>query len=180
MKNGFLSDVNNISFIMNTDGAILFKSSNVSIWPLFLIINELPFKERKREENMILAGLWIGSQKPPMTLFLKPLTDSLKDLYSGVEVNSADVGVINVKGMLLACTCDLPARAAVTNFNQFNGFYSCAKCLQEGESAYKSTRKKGQVTDFPFQPEDPIGPARRSDSVQKDAKLDKKDSVPKV
>ena len=121
----------------------LFKSSNVSIWPIFLMVNKLPFTERKREENMILAGLWIGSQKPPMTLFLKPLSDSLQNLYRGVEMKSSDMGQFQLKAILIGCTCDLPARAAVTNFNQFNGFHSCAKCLQRGETTNKSTGKKG-------------------------------------
>ena len=38
----YLSDPNNISFQVNTDGVALFKSSNRSIWPIYLRINELP------------------------------------------------------------------------------------------------------------------------------------------
>ena len=36
----------NISFTINTDGVSLFKSSKTEIWPLFLVINELPPSER--------------------------------------------------------------------------------------------------------------------------------------
>lgn len=32
----------NISFLLNTDGVALFKSSSTNIWPVFLAINELP------------------------------------------------------------------------------------------------------------------------------------------
>ena len=32
----------NLSFIINTDGVSLFKSSHVDIWPIYLVINELP------------------------------------------------------------------------------------------------------------------------------------------
>ena len=32
----------NISFSFNTDGVALFHSSQTGIWPIFLIINELP------------------------------------------------------------------------------------------------------------------------------------------
>ena len=42
---GFLDKVVNpvnISFIINTDGVALFNSSTVSVWPVFLVINELP------------------------------------------------------------------------------------------------------------------------------------------
>ncbi|KAF7992515.1 hypothetical protein HCN44_004859 [Aphidius gifuensis] len=55
---------NNISFIWNSDGIPLFKSSKVGVWPLFLQINELPIQERNKVENMILVGLWSGSKKP--------------------------------------------------------------------------------------------------------------------
>ena len=37
-----LSEPNHISFVLNTDGVSLYKSSNVSIWPVWLVINELP------------------------------------------------------------------------------------------------------------------------------------------
>ena len=43
---GFLSNRNNISLIFNTDGIPVFKSSNFSFWPLYLLINELPYKLR--------------------------------------------------------------------------------------------------------------------------------------
>ena len=64
---------NNISFIFNTDGVPIFKSSKMSLWPIFLMINELPFKERKFRKNMLLCGLWFGPSKPVMNLFSKPL-----------------------------------------------------------------------------------------------------------
>ena len=32
----------NLSFLINTDGVSIFKSSRISIWPVFLVINELP------------------------------------------------------------------------------------------------------------------------------------------
>ena len=38
-NSGPLSSPDNISFTFNTDGAAVFKSSNVSVWPLFLVIN---------------------------------------------------------------------------------------------------------------------------------------------
>lgn len=45
---GFLSSEfpANVSFCMNTDGVALFKSSQTEIWPLWLVINELPANMR--------------------------------------------------------------------------------------------------------------------------------------
>jgi len=42
----FLSNKSNISLIFNTDGAPLYSSSSVSLWPVFLEINELPSPDR--------------------------------------------------------------------------------------------------------------------------------------
>lgn len=54
---GILSSPDNVSFTFNTDGVPVFKSSKVSIWPLYLVINELPFKKRMTRDCSILAGL---------------------------------------------------------------------------------------------------------------------------
>ena len=38
----FLSRPENGSFLLNTDGISVFRSSTMSLWPLWLVINELP------------------------------------------------------------------------------------------------------------------------------------------
>lgn len=39
---GFLSEPYNISVKLNTDGVAIFRSSQFGVWPLFLLVNELP------------------------------------------------------------------------------------------------------------------------------------------
>ena len=68
----FLSFPGNISFTWNTDGIPVFKSSKYCIWPLYFAINELPIHRRWCSENLLLAGLWFGYQKPNMLTYLKP------------------------------------------------------------------------------------------------------------
>lgn len=51
------SKENIFSFLFNTDGISISKKSKLSIWPLILIINELPIGERFSYENIVLAGL---------------------------------------------------------------------------------------------------------------------------
>ena len=36
----------NVSFLMNTDGVLIFRSSMYSIWPVWLVMNGLPPNER--------------------------------------------------------------------------------------------------------------------------------------
>ncbi len=52
--------------------------------------------------------------------------------HVGVTIMPPDTDPFTCRAALLGCTCDLPARAAVMNVVQFNGFYGCSHCLQEG------------------------------------------------
>jgi hypothetical protein len=45
-----------LTFLFNTDGASICKSSKLTLWPVYLIINELPLGKRFSPENVILAG----------------------------------------------------------------------------------------------------------------------------
>ena len=42
-----------ITFTFNTDGVPVFKSSGYTFWPLYLVINELPYRMRYR--NIIVT-----------------------------------------------------------------------------------------------------------------------------
>ncbi|XP_062599997.1 uncharacterized protein LOC134261585 [Saccostrea cucullata] len=165
-NDGPLSKQENISFTFNTDGAPVFKSSKVSVWPLFLVINELPFKLRMFKENMLMAGLWFGRNKPVMGTYLSPFLDCFKKLHEGIQCFSPFRGNFTCSGYLLCGTADLPARSLVCNGVQYNGSYSCWKCLQKGET---SKRGKGHTHVFPYQPEHPKGPERTVNDVHRDA-----------
>lgn len=158
-EGGFLDSQNNISFMWYTDGVPLFKSSKVSVWPLFLSVNELPIQERFKQENMLFAGLWFGRSKPAMSCFLRPFHHSLKkfqDIGCDVYCSHCEEN-INVKGILLCGTCDLPAKAMVMNMTQFNGKFGCPKCKQEGTVIQSG---KGHTRVFPFDTSCFNGPKR--------------------
>lgn len=138
----------NVSFTINTDGIPIFKSSKMSIWPVFLMINELPFDIRKCSENMLIAGLWFGEQKPFMYTFTEPLHRDLQKLENeGLEVVVDGQKCVS-KAFLICLTADLPAKSAFLNTIQFNGEYSCAHCLQKGSNF--RTPKGGNVHIFPY------------------------------
>jgi hypothetical protein len=44
------------TFLLNTDGISSFKKSKLTIWPVFLVINELPLESRFSIDNTIIAG----------------------------------------------------------------------------------------------------------------------------
>ena len=45
------------------------------------IVHDCVYIHRIAKENLILAGLWYGTVKPDMSLFMKPLTEALKSLH---------------------------------------------------------------------------------------------------
>lgn len=68
----------NFSYIINTDGCQASDSSPVTVWPVFLKINELPLKIRNK--NIVLAGIWVDKEKPTINTFLQPeITLSMVD-----------------------------------------------------------------------------------------------------
>lgn len=44
---------------INTDGISICKKSKLTIWPVYLIINELPIQKRFSIDNVIIAGTYI-------------------------------------------------------------------------------------------------------------------------
>ncbi len=165
---GLLNCPQNISFVFNTDGAPVFKSSKVSIWPLYLCINELEYKSRMRKEHMLFQGLWFGCQKPAMWTFLKPFWEEMVQLDKGILCESPDCGSFICRAFLLCGTADLPARCLLCNSIQYNGAHGCWKCQQKGQTAKVG---KGHAHVFPFQTQDPKGPPRTPQNVISDAKL---------
>lgn len=67
---GVLQSTYNISLTLNTDGISMFKSSaKCSLWPLYLVINELPPQMRFCPKFMILAAVWCQHEKPDVYVY---------------------------------------------------------------------------------------------------------------
>ena len=131
---------------------------------------ELPYKLQTLKENSIFAGLWFGETKPNTSIFLKPIVTELIKLESyGIIVKSLAVpDLFTSKVILLAGTCDLPAKSLMMNSMQFNGMYGCAKCYQPGITV--STSARGHIHAYPFDVADPTGPKRTASAYASDAK----------
>ncbi|KAJ1526468.1 hypothetical protein ONE63_009601 [Megalurothrips usitatus] len=132
-----------LSFTMCTDGTPLFRSSNLSIWPIFIMINELPPKIRM--SHIILIGLWF-SKHPQMELFLDGFVDSvslLSDPGITLRVNGVDK---LCKCYVIACCVDSGARGSVQGIHAHNGAYPCNWCLHPGEvESNRSMARKFRV-----------------------------------
>lgn len=129
---GFLSVPEHTGLILCSDGVQLFKSAQQSFWPILLAVTGLPPGIRMNAENLLLAGAWQGTVKPPMNVVLGQVVKSIQKLeVNGIPFQSPD-GVKLIRAKLLLAVFDLPAKAIATNFLQYNGYYSCTYCLDKG------------------------------------------------
>ncbi|XP_044005551.1 uncharacterized protein LOC122850475 [Aphidius gifuensis] len=130
---GYFNKPFDLSLTWNTDGISLFKSSKFSIWPLFLQINELPFIDRCKQENIILGGIWYGPKKPHGNLYLSVFRETFLKLYRGIPMKIIGNN-ITVRVILLLGTADIPAKAAMLNLKQHLATFGCMVCTIKTES----------------------------------------------
>jgi hypothetical protein len=123
-----------LSFTLNTDGIKMFNNSRSSVWPLQLYQNYIPANQRYIPENIILAGVCYGmSSEINMAEFFRPLCEELNLIKDGFNVVKNNIKYKCIP-VISCCTVDLPAKAKVQGFKQYNGKESCGFCYAKGES----------------------------------------------
>ncbi|XP_075551963.1 uncharacterized protein LOC142585248 [Dermacentor variabilis] len=133
-----------ITLTFNSDGAPVFDSSKSTIWPIQVMLNELPVL--MRWQNVLVSGLWFSRTHPPMHLFMTQFVEEVSNVgtlvwsHAGRTIRSAVHAVV--------CCVDSPARAAILNSKQFNGYFGCSWCLQQGE-VIDGTLKYSFCSDVP-------------------------------
>ena len=143
------------TFILNTDGVQISLKSTLSIWPVYLVINELPKHMRFQFPNIIIAGklkflkkvflllciclyyrflgLSISHGKPNLNSLFEPIIQELKSLQYGIMLNYNNQNRL-FKFVTLFGLFDKPARTDILNTNATTGYYGCIKCYIQGES----------------------------------------------
>ncbi|XP_052129430.1 uncharacterized protein LOC127750863 [Frankliniella occidentalis] len=139
-------EVKVISLTVCTDGSPIFKSSALSIWPIFVMINELP--PGPRFSNLLLGGLWFGKSQPNMKLFLTPFARKLTEMSYGFTININVETEWKMEAHLLGCCVDSGARGAVQFISTHGGYYSCNWCEIPGVYMFGAVR-------YPMMPERP-------------------------
>ena len=130
-----LGNPNNYSYIFNTDGCQTSFHSKITVWPIYMMINELP--DHLRKKHMILAGLWVAKTEPDMACFLTPFVETANRLSSTGFTWSFKGTETTSKLFPLGCCVDSPARCAMLNMKQFNGFHGCTYCCHPAERVSK-------------------------------------------
>lgn len=119
---------NYVTAVFNTDGAPKFKCSQYSIWPLYLMINELP--KEIRTSKLVVCGLMFTNKKPNMTVFLDKFVDLVNNFRVPITIKNEQR---TLKLYVLTCCVDAVARAPAQGLVQYNGRYGCNWCLHPGE-----------------------------------------------
>ncbi|CAF2083284.1 unnamed protein product [Rotaria magnacalcarata] len=143
-----------ITLTMNIDGVQPNKGSDVSIWPVLMVVNEIRRSKRYSLENVILAGVWPGPKKPSrdyMAIFLRSIVDELKCLEAGrmFQLRTADgenMKEIFVKVFLITSCCDKPAQCLVQCLPEPTARFGCGRCEIKGDVV--ETEGGGHVTSF--------------------------------
>lgn len=123
-----------ITLSLNTDGVSESKSFQKSLWIIFLVVNELPMKERYKLSNVILAGVHYSPSKPNFEVILPEIVDRLVELEEEGFQPSIEGIADRVYPFVNIVSCDKPAKSAVSNTTQFNGKFGCPYCLNPGET----------------------------------------------
>ena len=114
-------DVDSYDLSLNIDGLPVFKSRNVSVWPIQVAITNIP----EISSRPFVVAVYCGGQKPQNSDFLLDTIAELKQLVNQ-GLNGKPVNIKNI-------ICDSPARALVKGTVQFNGKYGCDFCDVKGE-----------------------------------------------
>ena len=63
------------------------QNTNYSIWPIVVINNNIPPRFFMKNENIMLALIFLGRRKVKnMDVYLQPLVDELKELWEEIHV----------------------------------------------------------------------------------------------
>ncbi|CAH1163412.1 unnamed protein product [Phaedon cochleariae] len=142
------------SFNFNTDGAPIFHSSKLSMWPIQLAVNELPPEQRHR--NIILAGIWFGKSEPKMNVFLNVFADNCIIIANEGVCWKLDNESKTSRIFPLFCCVDSVARPMIQNSTQFNGFFGCSYCYHPGKVINKQVKYSSDVQPYNLRSSDDV------------------------
>lgn len=132
-----------IPLSFNIDGLPLFKSRNLSLWPILCAILIKPV-------HVFPVALCLGTSKPADLHFIDDTIHELDViLQDGIDIDGSAVPV------LLKCIiCDAPARAMVKCIKLYSGYFGCDRCTQKGQwfgrMTFQETRNLILRTDVSF------------------------------
>lgn len=124
----------NLALGICIDGIPIYKSSKVSLWPVYCIILNLPPLIRYKVENILLLSCATSPRQPEeYRAICSHLVYELAILNNGVPVeNCFDSSHKILRARLCFLTSDLEAKNKLLNMSGYNGYYGCYYCNIKG------------------------------------------------
>ncbi|CAF1554225.1 unnamed protein product, partial [Didymodactylos carnosus] len=108
-------------------------NNQLSVWPFFMVVNEMPLKYRFESSNLILFTCWsadIKLDRQRMQILLNKMVKMMLLYEHGITLINPDGMSIKVRVFMFIGVIDKVARCKVENHIQYNGEYGCAICGQ--------------------------------------------------
>ena len=116
------TDGADINLYINVDGLPIFKSKGSDFWP---ILGKIP-----NHDQTFIIGVYYGARKPNDAAdFLKEFIEEAICLINEGFTIQGRVYHLKIAGII----ADAPARAFLLNIKGHTGFFSCTKCVIEGD-----------------------------------------------
>jgi predicted metallopeptidase len=125
---------------VNTDGAAIYNSRSISIWPIQICQSFLPPEIRFKNENLLLVGLYVGQGAPNMNSYFYPFFTEITALEDEKIYMSRNGKEFSFQPILSHCVVDLQAKTKVQGIKPCNSHCACTYCLHPGESIPNLTR----------------------------------------
>ena len=113
-----------VHLVLSLDGASVFRSRNISVWPVWVQLLNLP--PLLRSKNLALAALWHGPHKPNFKVFLTKIVFEFK------TVLNRTFDFEEIRFVARSIVCDMPATAYCLSMYQHMGYFTCTFCLIKG------------------------------------------------
>lgn len=147
----FLSEPDNLAFMVNIDWFQPFKHTTYSVGAIYLVIMNLPRDVRFLVENIIVVGIIDGPHEPnhyQICNYLHPLVSEMEDLWDGVwiEDKNSILGRRRIRAAVLCLSSDIMATRKVGGFVGHGGNKGCSKCTRSFPRI--GTTLKADYSDF--------------------------------
>lgn len=138
-----------LPLIVNTDGAKVYKTNHKSLWMIQVAQAFLPPSTRYLTKNILIVAAHFGFKKPKMTSFFRPFLNDLKQINEsdGLIYHSKNGQTFNFMPIIIACSCDLPAKSELQGTIGHSGRFGCTYCEHPGISVKPEAKRKA-VTRF--------------------------------
>ncbi|XP_025662015.1 uncharacterized protein [Arachis hypogaea] len=128
----FSNDLRNVRLALASDGFNPFSnmSTKYSIWPVILILYNLPPWLCMKQTSFILSMIIPGPKMPgnDIDVYLEPLVDELKQLWDGVETYDANKRTtFKMRAALMRTISDFPGLENLSGWNTYSGL-ACPNC----------------------------------------------------